>query len=61
MVRVLAKNPGMGFETAQAEAHKLLQQAAGRRHYGVPQVLSPEEQSVRDAKSSEYWKSRTAA
>ena len=61
MVRVLGKNPGMDFETARAEAHNLRQQAAGRRHYGVPQVLSPEEQAERDAKASAYWKARTAA
>jgi hypothetical protein len=44
MVRVLAKNPGMSFEQAREEAHKLLDKAACRRVYRIPRVLSAEEQ-----------------
>ncbi len=50
MVRVLAKNPSMNFETARLEAHSLLTQAAGRRIYRVPTVYTPEEQEANKAK-----------
>jgi hypothetical protein len=43
MVKVLAKNPGMAFDLARAEANNLLSQAAGRKHYSIPRVLSPSE------------------
>jgi hypothetical protein len=45
MVRVLAKNPGMGFEEARAVADTLLDKAAGSRVYRLPRVLSPEERA----------------
>ena len=44
MVRVLAKNPGMSFEQAREEVQRLLGKAAGRRVYGIPRVLSAEQQ-----------------
>lgn len=44
MVRVIGKNPGMSFEKAREEAHRLLDKAACRRVYGIPRVLSAEEQ-----------------
>ena len=47
MVRVLEKNPGMGFELARAEAHTLLDKAAGKWRYRVPTVYSPEETEKR--------------
>lgn len=45
MLRVLAKNLGMGFEDARAQANSLLQRAAGKKVYRQPIVLSPEEQA----------------
>jgi hypothetical protein len=50
MVRVLAKNPGMDFETAREESHKLLAKAGTRWKYTIPAVLSPEEQILATAK-----------
>jgi hypothetical protein len=47
MLRVLEKNPTMGFEEARAEARALFEKAAGRRQYRVPTVYSPEEQEQR--------------
>lgn len=47
MVRILAKYPGMSFEQARAHASQLLNQAAGRRSYQAPAVLSAEEQRNR--------------
>jgi hypothetical protein len=44
MVKILAKNPGMGFDAARKEALTLLGKAAGGRVYRFPKVLSPEEQ-----------------
>jgi hypothetical protein len=52
MVRVLAKNPGMGFERARHEANAMTQTqtAAGRRLFRIPVVYSPEEQAANRAK-----------
>jgi hypothetical protein len=49
MVRVLAKNPGMSFEQARREVYDLLRQAAGRKRYQVPAVLSPQERAESSA------------
>jgi HNH endonuclease len=47
MVRVLEKNPGMGFDAACYQAKALLQKAAGKWKYRVPTVYSPEETEKR--------------
>lgn len=47
MVRLLAKDPGMNLEQAHAKANELLKQAAGKRFYRVPPVLTEEEQEAR--------------
>jgi hypothetical protein len=47
MVRIVAKNPGIDLEGARAEAYELLAQAAGRKRYQVPPVLSPEEKAAK--------------
>jgi len=43
---IVEKNPGIGFEDARAEADALLWQAAGRKVYKVPPVLSPAEKEA---------------
>jgi hypothetical protein len=43
---IVEKNPGIGFEDARAEANALLKQAAGRRNYRIPPVLSPAEKEA---------------
>ncbi len=49
MVRVIEKNPGMGFVAARVQANALLQRAAGKKVYRVPMVLSVEgEQAQRE-------------
>jgi hypothetical protein len=50
MPRIIEKNPGMNFEQAREEAHRLLGKAAARRAYGVPRVLSAEEREMEKAR-----------
>jgi hypothetical protein len=45
MVKVLDKNPDIGFWDARLLANALLDKAAGSRVYRFPRVLSPEEQA----------------
>jgi hypothetical protein len=45
MVRVLEKNPGMGFEEARSEAKRLLSVSAKGRVYRQPRILSAEEKA----------------
>jgi hypothetical protein len=45
MARILDKYPEMTFEEARAEAGALLADAAKRRRYVAPQVLSAEEKA----------------
>jgi hypothetical protein len=40
MLRIVEKNPGMGFEAAREQANALLWRAAGKRVYRMPVVLS---------------------
>ena len=47
IVKIAEKNPGIGFEEARAEAHTLLDKAAGKWKYRVPTVYSPEEREKR--------------
>ena len=42
MVRLIEKNPGMGFVAAREQANTLLLRAAGKRVYRMPVVLSAE-------------------
>ena len=46
MRTILEKNPGISFEDARTEAKALLWQAAGRKVYRVPPVLSPAEKEI---------------
>jgi hypothetical protein len=50
MLAILEKNPGMAYEAARAEAHRLQDKAAGRYHYSLPRVLSPEELAAQRAR-----------
>jgi len=47
IARIVEKNPSVGFEEARAEAHELLDKAAGKWRYRVPTVYSPEETEKR--------------
>ncbi len=46
MVRIVEKNPGMGFEAAREQANGLLLRAAGKKVYRMPVVLSVEEEQA---------------
>lgn len=46
MRTIVEKNPGISFEDARAEANALLEQAAGRKVYRTPPVLSPAEKEI---------------
>ncbi len=43
---IVEKNPGISFEDARTEVKALLWQAAGRKSYRVPPVLSPAEKEI---------------
>ena len=54
LVKILKKFPGMSFQDARVKAKDLLSQAAGKRFYGSPVVLSEvelAEQRLRLAKA----------
>lgn len=55
MVKVLAKFPGMDFDTARAEANKLLDMAAGRKNYQTPKVLSDAEKAEQRERLKTAW------
>jgi len=61
MVKVLAKNPQMGFEEARQEAHRLLDKAAGRYTYVVPRVYSEQEQAAQTERFAALSRSKKAA
>jgi hypothetical protein len=62
VVKIIAKNPGIDFEGARTEACNLLGQAAGRKRYQVPAVLSPQEKAENIAGMRERFRqSRQAA
>jgi hypothetical protein len=46
MRKVLTKFPGISFEDARSKAQSLLTNAAGKRRYVTPVVLSDEEQAA---------------
>ena len=48
--RVVAKNPGIDFEDARAEARRLLDRAAAKKNYSLPRVLSAEERATKQAR-----------
>ena len=56
MVRVLEKNPAMTFEDARRESRRLLDIAAGRKHYSIPDVLSLEERATLTARFKQFKK-----
>jgi hypothetical protein len=58
MVAVLAKFPALSFEEARAKANALLQQAAGKRVYRFPIVLTDEEEEARKASVRERFQTR---
>ena len=47
MVKVLAKFPGYTLEQARVKANELQTEAAGKRNYVAPAVLTDEEQETR--------------
>jgi hypothetical protein len=63
MAKVLAKYPEWTFDAVRAEAHVLLADAAKRRRYVAPQVLSVEEKAAQAAATKArftQWKSQPA-
>jgi len=48
MVRILEKDPGIGFEEARAQANALLDRAAGKKVYRMPRILSVEEEQAQN-------------
>jgi hypothetical protein len=58
LVKVLAKNPHMGFEEAREEALRLLDKVACRRVYATPRVYSPEEKAAQRASLLELGRSK---
>lgn len=58
VARILAKSPGTAADAARVEAHKLLNQAARRRRYVLPSVLTAEQQTAEAARGREYWAQR---
>jgi hypothetical protein len=54
MARVLEKNPAMTFEEARRESRRLLDIAAGRKHYSIPAVLSLEERATLIARFKQF-------
>jgi len=44
MVRIVEKDPAIGFEAARAQANALLDRAAGKKVYRMPRILSVEEE-----------------
>lgn len=60
MVRLLAKNAGMDFETARAQAKQLLLVAAKRKGYTTPAVYSAEQLVARRNAAASYWAQKTA-
>jgi hypothetical protein len=61
VIRIMDKNPGMGFEEARSLANIMLDKAAGRKVYTVPRVYSPEEKKARQAQFREFSTLRMAA
>jgi hypothetical protein len=54
--RVIAKNPGIDFEDARAEAKRLLDRAAAKKNYSLPRVSSAEEHAAERARlKSVVW------
>jgi hypothetical protein len=45
MVKVIEKNPSVGFEEARKQANALLDKAATKKIYRIPTVYSPEEKA----------------
>src|SRR5258706_309017 len=48
MVRILEKDPGIGFEAARMRANVLLDRAAGKKVYRMPRILSVEEEQAQN-------------
>jgi hypothetical protein len=48
MVRILEKDPGIGFDAARTQANALLDRAAGKKVYRMPRVLSVEEEQAQN-------------
>jgi hypothetical protein len=58
MARILEKYPEMTFDAARAEAVLLLADAAKRRVYRAPQVLSVEQKAAQAASMAQFVASR---
>jgi hypothetical protein len=59
MVKVLEKYPGMSFEDARKKAHVLLWEAAGKKRFNMPRVLSEQELAEQKERLKSAWKPRT--
>lgn len=47
MQKLLARHPGMDFESAREKAREMLAKAAGNVHYRTPRVLNAEQEARR--------------
>jgi hypothetical protein len=59
MVKVLDKNPGIGFEEARAETNRLIQRAAGRKVFSISKILTPERRAKEQMRLKGLWKRPT--
>ena len=50
MLKILEKYPDLSFDAARVEAWRLLDKAAGRFHFSMPRVLSPEQREAAKAR-----------
>lgn len=61
LVMKRAETYGADFETARAEANRLIQEAARRKCFSLPTVLTLEQEDEAKAASKAYWESRPVA
>ncbi len=47
MLKILEQCPNLSFEQAREQAHKMLERAAGKWRYALPEVRTPEEEAAR--------------
>ena len=56
MVRILEKDPGIGFEEARTQANVLLDRAAGKKVYRMPRILSVEEEQAQNERLKQRFR-----
>jgi hypothetical protein len=61
MVKVLEKYPDMSFKDARAKANALIQEAAGKKRFTMPRVLSEAELAEQKERLKTAWKPRPGA